>query len=102
MTPRKPPVEAPDDEAPEADAAWFARARPAEEVLPGLLGEAAAAELLKPRRGRPPSAAPKAHVNIRLDPDVLAAFKRTGAGWQTRMNQALREWLASRQEARGE
>lgn len=33
--------------------------------------------------------------NIRLDPDVLDAFKRRGPGWQTRMNAALREWLAT-------
>ena len=25
--------------------------------------------------------------------DVMAAFKATGAGWQTRMNDALRDWL---------
>jgi uncharacterized protein (DUF4415 family) len=30
---------------------------------------------------------------IRFDLDVLAAFKATGKGWQTRMNEALREWL---------
>lgn len=96
MTQPKPRPDLLDDDAPEADAAWFARAKPASEVLPGLVGTAAAAELLKPRRGRPAAAAPKAHVNIRLDADVLSAFKRTGAGWQTRLNQALRDWLASR------
>jgi hypothetical protein len=26
-------------------------------------------------------------------PDVLPAFRATGAGWQTRMNDALRDWL---------
>jgi uncharacterized protein (DUF4415 family) len=24
---------------------------------------------------------------------VLAAFRATGAGWQTRMNEALKDWL---------
>lgn len=93
MQPRKPLLDTHDDEAPEADAAWFARARPASEVLPEVLSEATVADLLTPRRGRPPSAARKIHVNIRLDSDVVQAFKQTGAGWQTRINQALREWL---------
>jgi uncharacterized protein (DUF4415 family) len=92
---RKPNPALVDVQSPELTAEWFARAKPAAEVLPGLLGKAAAAEMLKPRRGRPTLAAPKQHVNIRLDPDVLEAFKRRGPGWQTRMNAALREWLAT-------
>lgn len=35
----------------------------------------------------------KQQVAIRLDPDVLAAFREGGRGWQTRINAALREWL---------
>jgi uncharacterized protein (DUF4415 family) len=31
-------------------------------------------------------------TNIRLDRDLVEAFKGTGDGWQTRMNDALREW----------
>lgn len=42
------------------------------------------------RRGRPKSDAPKVPTTIRLDPDVLAHFKATGPGWQTRVNEALR------------
>jgi len=42
-------------------------------------------------RGRPKSAAPKEAVKLRLDPDVLAHFRATGPGWQTRVNKALRE-----------
>ena len=93
--PRKPNPELLDDEAPEANDEWFARARPAKEVLPGLLGDAAAQEMLKPRRGRPPAAQTKEHVNLRLDADIVQSFRRTGAGWQTRLNNALREWLRS-------
>lgn len=81
------------DQAPEANAAWFKRAKPASDVLPGLVGQRAAQALLQPKRGRPPLATPKAHVNIRLDADVLDAFKRQGDGWQTRINRALRDWL---------
>jgi uncharacterized protein (DUF4415 family) len=43
------------------------------------------------RRGRPRKAAPKEPVNIRLDPDVLAHFRATGRGWQSRINAILRK-----------
>jgi uncharacterized protein (DUF4415 family) len=32
-------------------------------------------------------------VNIRLDADVVGAFRQGGVGWQTRINNALRDWL---------
>jgi uncharacterized protein (DUF4415 family) len=48
---------------------------------------------LLPRRGRPLAKELKQAVNIRLSPDIVAAFKSTGKGWQTRVNNALREWL---------
>lgn len=47
-------------------------------------------------RGRPVGSTKseaKQAVTVRYSPDVLAAFRATGAGWQTRMNDALREWL---------
>lgn len=46
------------------------------------------------RMGRPPKAAPKKAVKLRLDPDVLAVLRATGAGWQTRVNAILRERFA--------
>jgi uncharacterized protein (DUF4415 family) len=42
------------------------------------------------RRGRPPSANPKQALKLRLDPDVVAHFRATGPGWQTRINDTLR------------
>ena len=39
--------------------------------------------------GRPKSENPKVPVTMRLDPDVLAYFKSTGPGWQTRMGEIL-------------
>ncbi len=45
------------------------------------------------KRGRPVSAAAKEQVSIRYDREVLAAFRRSGPGWQTRMNEALKDWL---------
>ena len=46
------------------------------------------------RRGRPPSANPKVSTTIRLSPDVIQHFKAGGRGWQTRIDAALREWIA--------
>jgi uncharacterized protein (DUF4415 family) len=43
------------------------------------------------RRGRPPLDNPKQSVKLRLDADVLAAYRKTGAGWQTRINADLRK-----------
>ena len=43
--------------------------------------------------GRPVGSGSKEQVAVRFDRDVLAAFRATGPGWQTRMNAALREWL---------
>jgi uncharacterized protein (DUF4415 family) len=50
------------------------------------------------RRGRPPLESPKILTTIRLDADVLEAFRSQGPGWQTRVNEALREWLQSREK----
>lgn len=43
------------------------------------------------RIGRPPAAVTKQKVMLRLDPDVVEAFRAKGDGWQTRMNDALRK-----------
>ncbi len=66
-----------DDEAPDLSAPeWAAKFKAA-----------------KVRRGRRPSAAPKVSTTIRLDPDVVAAFRDDGPGWQSRINAALQDWL---------
>ena len=41
--------------------------------------------------GRPKPPSPKQAVNIRLDVDLLAHFRATGRGWQSRINAALRK-----------
>ncbi len=51
------------------------------------------AEITKRRAGRPAGSGTKEQVAIRFDRDILAAFRSTGAGWQTRMNAALKDWL---------
>ena len=45
------------------------------------------------QRGRPKAAITKESVKLRLDADILAALRATGAGWQTRINETLRASL---------
>lgn len=90
MKKRKPNPELIDDEIPEWTAADFKRARPAKEVLPKLIGKAAAEQLLKPR-GRPKSPDAKVSISLRVPPDILARWKASGPGWQSRMVERLAE-----------
>ena len=62
-------------------------------VTPGG-GVAATIEALRRTRG-PGKKPAKEQVAIRLDREVLGAFRAGGPGWQTRMNTALKEWLAT-------
>ena len=50
-------------------------------------------EVAHRRAGRPAGSGNKEQVSIRLDRNVLAAFRATGKGWQIRMNDALSDWL---------
>ena len=79
------PTEADYDEIPEIPDEWFDRADL-------YIGETLI------RRGRPKSESPKQSINIRLSPDVVARFRATGKGWQTRIDAALKEWLAGHPE----
>jgi uncharacterized protein (DUF4415 family) len=45
------------------------------------------------RRGRPLGSGTKMQVTLRLDVDVVQRLKATGTGWQTRANDALRNWV---------
>ncbi|MFY8178665.1 MAG: BrnA antitoxin family protein [Limnohabitans sp.] len=45
------------------------------------------------RLGRPPSEVTKERITIRLSRDVVTQFRATGAGWQTRMDAALRQFI---------
>ena len=40
-----------------------------------------------------PSPRPKVSTTIRLSQDVIDHFKADGRGWQTRIDEALREWI---------
>ncbi len=84
-----------DPDNPELTDEDFARMRPAKEVLPEILPAKAAERMLKSKRGRPLKTSPKEHINLRVDADVLAAFRAKGKGWQSRMNKALRDFVKS-------
>jgi uncharacterized protein (DUF4415 family) len=45
-------------------------------------------------RGRPKSKRKKLLVSVRYSPDVVAYFKSTGEGWQSRMDSVLRQYVA--------
>jgi uncharacterized protein (DUF4415 family) len=68
------------DDAPELSDAFFERA------------DEYQGNILIPR-GCPKTERPKQALTVRYDPEVIAAFKSTGKGWQTRMNEALKDWL---------
>ena len=67
----------------------FARAVGPESLAPEEL--AAFPRTVARLRGRPKLDAPKEAVSLRIDRDVLAYFRGTGAGWQGRLNEALRK-----------
>jgi uncharacterized protein (DUF4415 family) len=87
----------PDDDNPEWTKEDFARARPAAEVLPEFIGKNATEELMRRSRGRPQKADKKVNQTLRLDPDVLEAFRQEGSGWQARINEILRANMPRRQ-----
>ena len=77
----------PDEENPEWTLEDFRQARPALEVIAEVWGPEVAESL---RRGRPAKADRKVNQTLRLDPDVLAAYRQSGKGWQARINEVLR------------
>lgn len=65
---------------------WFQRARPATEVVPHVV------ERWRRTRGKQ-KAPTKEAISIRLDQDVLAHYRASGRGWQSRINEALRKYI---------
>jgi uncharacterized protein (DUF4415 family) len=49
---------------------------------------------LKAVRGRPKSENRKLLVSVRYSPEVVAYFKSTGEGWQSRMDGVLQQYVA--------
>ena len=85
---RKTPSQ-PDAENPELTEEDFRRARPALEVLPKNV--VAAIRRYRGQRG-PQKNPTKELVSLRIDREVVEAYRATGAGWQTRANEALRAY----------
>lgn len=85
-------VQGEDPENPEWTTGDLARARPASEIH----GHSVTQSLVR-KRGRPPKAEGerKKQVTLRLSPDVLTAARKTGPGWQARVDQVLRAAFAS-------
>lgn len=70
------------DDAPEITDRWIARA----DLHRGT-------KLV--RRGRPPGTGKKSQTTVRISNEVLAFFRATGPGWQTRMDEALKRFVAA-------
>jgi uncharacterized protein (DUF4415 family) len=81
-----------DDDNPESTPQEIARARPAGDMLPKIFGAKPVKAMLKPR-GRPPVEVVKDRITIRQSPDVTAAFRASGDGWQARIDVASKDWL---------
>ena len=73
-----------DPDAPELDEAWFASARPAFEADPETV-----------KRWRQTHDAKRGPTEdsdtVRIDADIAAYFRGSGPGWQTRLNETLRQ-----------
>jgi uncharacterized protein (DUF4415 family) len=89
------PASRPDEENPEWTVEDFAKARPALEVLGEVFGENAA-EAVRRRPGRPQKSDRKINQTLRLDAEVLKAYRDLGPGWQAAMNRVLREHMPQR------
>jgi uncharacterized protein (DUF4415 family) len=64
-----------------------------------IQGDDAAATAAKLRRRRGPQKAPtKVLTALRLSPEVIAFFKAAGKGWQTRIDEALRDHVRTHSE----
>jgi uncharacterized protein (DUF4415 family) len=92
MNKPKPDPERIDAENPEWTARDLRNARPAREALPPSL-------LRKVGMRGPQKTPTKKQINIRLSQSVLDAFRAAGTGWQTRIDDALQDWLKTHKPA---
>jgi uncharacterized protein (DUF4415 family) len=93
---KKPPKSGvPDEDSPELTGEFFRNARPVKEVMPELIEAAERVPL-----GRPRLEHPKEHVTLRLDAEVVKAFKEDGPGWQGRINETLLRVVKRRKPAK--
>ncbi len=79
---------------PEEDAAIIAAANADPDAQPLTDAQLAAMVPMGSLRGRPKSENKKLLLSVRYSPEVVAFFKSTGEGWQSRMDGVLREYVA--------
>ena len=77
----------------EEDKAITAAARNDPDAQPLTSKQLKAMVPLRSLRGRPKSESKKLLVSVRYSPEVVAYFKSTGEGWQSRMDSVLREYV---------
>ena len=80
----------------EEDKRIAASAKADPDAQPLALKQLKAMVPMRSLRGRPKSANAKQLVSIRYSPEVLAYFKATGEGWQSRMDGVLRQYVTRR------
>lgn len=84
----------PDEDNPEWTREQICAARPALEVIAEKFRPEAVQALR--RGGRPAKPNRKVNQTLRLDPDVLEAYRGEGPGWQALMNDVLRQHMPRR------
>lgn len=87
------PASRPDEDNPQWTEKDFATAQRGAGALAKYIGAVAVQELVTRRRGRPRQAMKKVNQTLRLDSDVLDAYRQEGKGWQTLINKVLREHM---------
>ena len=75
-------------------AAAAANIEPEEDVDSPDATSAMRKEIIRRGAGRPAGSGTKQQIAIRLDSEIIEAFRQSGAGWQTRINDVLKSWLA--------
>jgi len=90
---KRPPVAMPTTEE---DKAITAAAKTDPDAQPLTPKQLKAMVPMRQLRGRPKSEHKKLLVSVRYSPEVVAYFKSTGEGWQSRMEGVLREYVERR------
>jgi uncharacterized protein (DUF4415 family) len=80
--------------SPEEDAAIVAAAKADPDAQPLTDEQLQAMVPMRAVRGRPKSASRKQLLSVRYSPEVIEYFKSTGEGWQARMDEVLRDYVA--------
>ena len=86
----KKPLTDKDGEVRELTGAEIKRMKSVREVDPAL-AETMAQIKAQRQRGRPKKPFTKKKLTVRLDADVVSWLKKSGAGYQTRLNEILRD-----------